>query len=277
MSLLFGTAGTPHSSGGTDSISGVRRVHELGLGCMELEFVRGVKMGEKTAREVFEVAKSREIRLSVHAPYFINLNAEDEKLVASKKRIIDSAIIGNICGAKSVVIHAGFIQKYPRESVYERIKKAFIEIRDKLKSDGVNITLRVETMGRLSQFGTLDEALAITEVDGVLPCIDFSHLHAVKGKNNSHGEFAYILSRIEEKLGRRGLDDMHIHVSGIEYSDKGEKNHLVFAESDFQYKELMQAFVEFDINGMVICESPNLEDDALVLKREFEKYNGAYA
>ena len=165
----------------------------------------------------------------------------------------------------------GFIQKFPREAVYERIKKALIEIRDKLKSEGVNITLRVETMGRLSQFGTIDEALSITDVDGVLPCIDFSHLHAVSGKNNSFDEFAAILSRIEEKMGRKGLDDMHIHVSGIQYSDKGEKNHLVFAESDFKYKELMQAFVEFDIKGMVICESPNLEDDALVLKRDFEK------
>ena len=271
MGLLFGTAGTPRSSRGTDSISGIKRVHELGLGCMELEFVRGVKMGEKTARAVREIAEGLDIRLSVHAPYFINLNAEGEKLVASKKRIIDSARIGNICGAKSVVIHAGFIQKYPRDSVYERIKKALIEIRDKLKSEGVNITLRVETMGRLSQFGTLDEALSITEVDGVLPCIDFSHLHAVSGKNNSHDEFASILSHIEEKLGRKGLDDMHIHVSGIDYSEKGERSHLVFAESDFKYKELVQAFVEFDIKGMVICESPNLEEDALVLKREYEK------
>jgi len=271
MNLLFGTAGAPHSSRGTDSISGIKRVHELGFGCMELEFVRGVKMGEKTAHEVFEVVKNHDIRLSVHAPYFINLNAEGEKLVASKKRIIDSARIGNICGAKSVVIHAGFIQKYPRASVYERIKKALIEIREKLKSEGMNIILRVETMGRLSQFGTLDEALAITEVDGVLPCIDFSHLHAVSGKNNSCEEFATILSRIEEKLGRKGLDDMHIHVSGIEYSEKGERNHLVFAESDFKYKELVQAFAEFDIKGVVICESPNLEEDALVLKREYEK------
>ena len=271
MSLLFGTAGTPHSSRGADSISGVRRVHELGLGCMELEFVRGVKMGEKTARAVYDISQQLGIKLSVHAPYYINLNAEGETLEASKERIFISARIGQICGAKSVVIHAGFIQKFPREAVYEKIKKALIEIMDKLKSEGVNIMLRVETMGRLSQFGTLDEALAITEVDGVLPCIDFSHLHAVSGKNNSFDEFATILSRIEEKMGRKGLDDMHIHVSGIQYSDKGEKNHLVFAESDFKYKELMQAFVEFDIKGMVICESPNLEDDALVLKRDFEK------
>jgi deoxyribonuclease-4 len=269
MSLLFGTAGTPHSSRGTDSISGIRRVHELGLGCMELEFVRGVKMGEKTAREVYDIAQQLGIRLSVHAPYYINLNAEGETLEASKERILNSARIGHICGAKSVVIHAGFIQKQSREAVYEKIKKAIVEIKERLKSEGVDITLRIETMGRGSQFGSLEETLAITEVGGVLPCIDFSHLHAVTGKNNSREEFASILARVEEKLGRRGLDDMHIHVSGIEYSDKGEKNHLIFAESDFKYKELAQAFVEFDIKGMVICESPNLEEDALVLKREY--------
>ncbi|MDD1746099.1 MAG: TIM barrel protein [Candidatus Methanoperedens sp.] len=269
MSLLFGTAGTPRSSRGIDSISGIRRVHELGLGCMELEFVRGVKMGEKTARKVFDIAQQLGIRLSVHAPYYINLNAEGETLEASKERILNSARIGHICGAKSVVIHAGFIQKQSREAVYEKIKKAIVEIKERLKSEGVDITLRIETMGRGSQFGSLEEALAITEVGGVLPCIDFSHLHAVTGKNNSREEFASILARVEEKLGRRGLDDMHIHVSGIEYSDKGEKNHLIFAESDFKYKELAQAFVEFDIKGMVICESPNLEEDALVLKREY--------
>jgi len=111
MSLLFGTAGTPHSSGGTDSISGIKRVHELGLGCMELEFVRGVKMGEKTAAAVYDISQQIGIKLSVHAPYYINLNAEGETLEASKERILDSARIGNICGAKSVVIHAGFIQK----------------------------------------------------------------------------------------------------------------------------------------------------------------------
>ncbi|GFO96193.1 endonuclease IV [groundwater metagenome] len=270
MRLLFGTAGTPLSSRGTDSISGIRRVHELGLGCMELEFVRGVKMGEKTARAVYDAAKQLDIRLSVHAPYYINLNAEGETLAASKERIMNSARIGAICGAKSVVIHAGFIQKHPRGAVYERIKKAIIDIREKLESESVDITLRIETMGRGSQFGSLEEALAITEVDGVLPCIDFSHLHAVSGKNNSRDEFASILARVEEKLGQKGLDDMHLHVSGIEYSDKGEKNHLVFAESDFKYKELAQAFADFDIGGMVICESPNLEEDALVLKREYD-------
>ncbi len=269
--LLFGTAGTPLSSKGNDSLSGIERVHELGLGCMELEFVRGVKMGEKTARRVGEVAKRLDIILSVHAPYYINLNGESETLIKSRERIINSARIGYICGAKSVVVHAGFIQGGGRRAVYEKIKKELIDIREQLKKEDIDIILRIETMGRYSQFGTLDEALEITEVEGVLPCIDFSHLHALTGKYNSREEFGMVFSKVEDRLGRFGLDNMHIHVSGIEYSEKGEKRHLVFSESDFKYKELAQAFCDFDIKGTVISESPNLENDAMALKKEYDR------
>ncbi|MCZ7385153.1 MAG: hypothetical protein O8C63_10465, partial [Candidatus Methanoperedens sp.] len=115
------------------------------------------------------------------------------------------------------------------------------------------------------------EVLGITEVDGVLPCIDFSHLHALTGKYNSREEFGMVFSRVEDRLGRFGLDNMHIHVSGIEYTDKGEKKHLVFSESDFKYKELAQAFSDFNIKGMVISESPNLEADAMALKKEYDR------
>lgn len=268
--LLFGTAGTPISSKGNDSVSGIQRVRELALGCMELEFVRGVKMGESTAIRVNKIAKKSDIRLSVHAPYYINLNGEGETLVKSRERILNSARIGSICGAESVVIHAGFLHAGARKAAYGRIKSQLAQIHGQLKSEGNDITLRIETMGRSSQFGTLDEVLEITEVYGVLPCIDFSHLHALTGKLNSREEFGYILKRVEEKLGREGLENMHIHVSGIEYTEKGEKRHLVFDESDFNYKELAQAFCDFDIKGMVISESPNLEVDALKLKKEYE-------
>lgn len=266
--LFFGTAGTPVSTIGTDSLSGIRRVHELGLGCMELEFVRGVKMGEETARKVSVLAKKLDIKLSVHAPYYINLNGEYETRLKSRERILNSARIGQISGAKGVVVHAGFIQKDSRLAAYEKIKQELTGIREQMNNEGLTIALRIETMGRNSQFGSLDEVLGITEVEGVLPCIDFSHLHAVDGKNNSHEEFVNILNNIENKLGRDGLDNMHIHVSGIEYSPKGEKKHLEFEESDFNYKELAQVFCEFNIKGNVISESPNLEIDALKLKKE---------
>ncbi|PWB52551.1 MAG: hypothetical protein C3F06_08330 [Candidatus Methanoperedenaceae archaeon] len=268
--LFFGTAGTPVSSIGKDSLSGIRRVHELGLGCMELEFVRGVKMGEETARKVRFLAQKLDIGLSVHAPYYINLNGDDETRLKSRERILNSARIGQICGAKGVVVHAGFIQKDSRSGAYEKIKQELTGISEQMRGEALAIALRIETMGRNSQFGSLEEVLGITEVEGVLPCIDFSHLHAVGGKNNSHEEFAAILNNIENKLGRDGLDNMHIHVSGIEYSPKGEKNHLEFEDSDFNYKELARVFCEFNIKGNVISESPNLEIDALKLKKEYE-------
>lgn len=271
MRLLFGTAGTPISSEGNDSISGIKRVRELGLGCMEIEFVRGVKMGKKTALRVHGVSKQLDIKLSVHAPYYINLNAGGETLTRSRERILNSARTGYIFDAKSVVIHAGFIQGGSRMAAYEKIKSQLIHIIEQLKSENVDITLRIETMGRGSQFGNLQEVLDITEVEGVLPCIDFSHLHALTGKYNSRDEFACILAQVEDKLGREGLDNMHVHVSGIEYSDRGERRHLVFDESDFNYRELALAFHDFGIKGMVISESPNLEEDALALKNEYDR------
>src|SRR4030065_1510735 len=137
--LLFGTAGTPVSSTGTDSLSGIRRVHELGLGCMELEFVRGVKMGEETARKVCFLAEKLDITLSVHAPYYINLNGDDETRLKSRERILNSARIGQICGAKGVVVHAGFIQKETRPDAYEKIKQELTGIREQLNTDGLNI------------------------------------------------------------------------------------------------------------------------------------------
>lgn len=268
--LLFGTAGTPISSNGNDSLSGIKRIKELGLGCMELEFVRGVKMGKETALKVGELARKLDVRLSVHAPYYINLNGDPETRSKSRERILNSARIGHICNAKSVVIHAGFIRNDPRQAVYEKIKNELKGIREQMEKEGINIVLRIETMGRNSQFGSLEEVLSITEVEGILPCIDFSHLHAIKGKNNSKEEFADILNCIENKLGREGLNNLHIHASGIEYSEKGEKNHLELEESDFRFRELIRVFYNFDIKGMVICESPNLEVDALKLKNEYE-------
>jgi deoxyribonuclease-4 len=60
---------------------------------------------------------------------------------------------------------------------------------------------------------------------------------------------------------------MHIHISGIAYSAKGEIKHLILNESDFRYEEWIQALKDYGVEGRVICESPNLEQDALTLKK----------
>ena len=72
--------------------------------------------------------------------------------------------------------------------------------------------------------------------------------------------------KIGKELGQVALDNFHAHIAGIEYSSKGERKHLNLEESDFNYKDLLKAFKNFGVKGVVVCESPNIEDDAKLLK-----------
>jgi len=270
--LLFGTGGTPHSSRTSSTIDGIRRITELGLGCMEIEFVQGVRMGGAGACLVAEIAAREGVKLSAHAPYFINLNAhEPEKIRASQDRIIQTARIASLCGAESIVFHAAFYLGDSLRETYTRVKESLEEVIHRLKRENNRVWIRPEIMGKPSQFGTLEEILNLcTELEGVAPCIDFAHWHARTRAFNSYPEFASILQRVKERLGKAALDNMHIHMSGIAYGKKGEIKHLSLGESDFQYAELLQALKDYDAQGMVICESPNLEEDALRLQETYK-------
>ena len=270
--LLFGTAGKPHSTPGESTMNAVKHIAELGLGCMEIEFVKGVRMKENVAVEVAKTASEHNIKLSAHAPYYINLNAkEPEKIIASKERILHSARIASICGAQSVVVHTAFFMGDPVEAAYPKIVRNLKDTLEMIEQQGIKITVRPEVMGKGSQFGTMDEVIRLcSELEGTAPCIDFAHNHALKGDMNTYKEFADVLSRIESVLGRSALDDIHIHCSGIKYGPKGELKHLNLEESDFNYKELLLALKKFDVKGLLICESPNLEDDALLMQEYYD-------
>ena len=125
--------------------------------------------------------------------------------------------------------------------------------------------------GKSSQFGTVAEIINLcNEIEGLAPCIDFAHWHSRTGEFNSYPEFAAVLLQIKEGLGQAALDNMHIHFSGIKYGAKGEIKHLDLAESDLQYVELLKALKDYDVKGLVVCESPSLEGDARLLQ---ETYN----
>lgn len=275
--LLFGTGGTPHTAKTPSTVSGIERIAELGLGCIELEFVQGVRMGEAGAHQVAEVAARQGIKLSAHAPYFINLNArEPEKVRASQDRILQTARIASICGAHSIVFHTAYYLGNPPEKTYATVKKHLGEVMDQLGRENNRVWVRPEILGKLSEFGTPDEVFQLgTEIWGVAPCIDFAHWHARTGRFNSYPEFASLLQQMAERLGRAAVDDIHIHVSGIVYGQKGEIKHVNLKESDFQYVELIRALKDHDAKGMVICESPNLEDDALLLQAAYHNLTGA--
>ncbi|MBA7672657.1 endonuclease 4 [subsurface metagenome] len=179
--------------------------------------------------------------------------------------------MAEICGAKSVVFHAGYYGEVGPEKASQTIKEGLKEVVSILKSDRTPVILRPEILGKRTQFGSLEDILYLCrEVDGILPCVDFCHIHAREGKANSYSEFHRILRKIEKKLGSKAIKNMHIHISGVDYNEKGEKKHLNLRDSDFRFDDWIQALKDYGVEGTVICESPNLEQDAMMLKQLYE-------
>ncbi len=265
--LHFSTAGVPSSSKNNSTVSGIKRVAELKLDGMELEFVYGVRMGLATAERVNKISLENNIRLSVHAPYYINLNSKEEhKIIKSVERIVKSTEIGNACGADRVTFHPAFYHD-DETRCYDNVLKGLHQV---MKNSRAEVKLCPETTGKLSAFGTLSELLRLTDdLPGLGLCVDFAHIYARSlGKINSYKGFEKIIEKIYKKLPDY-VNDVYFHVSGIEYGKKGELKHLPLEESNFNWRELLQVFRYFDLKGIVICESPIQEQDALKLKHYY--------
>lgn len=271
--LYFGTAGIPLSAKGDDTIAGIERLHQLGLDCMELEFVERVYLKRPAAERLNQRARELGIALSAHAPYYINLNSsEAAKKKASIHRILETARTASWAGATTFTFHAAFYQESSPSAVY-RVVKAELEAMGKtLAKEKIKIWIRPELTGKPSQFGSLEEILKLSqEIPLVAPCIDFAHFHARDGLHNTYQEFLAILEKVEAALGPAALEELHLHVSGIEYGPKGERKHIPLKESDFNYRDLLLALKAKKAKGLVICESPLLEQDALLLQEAYRK------
>ncbi len=270
-SFHFGTVGlpisTPKKPGG--SVGAILRLKELGLDALELGWVRAVRVTEETCRLIHDCGQEQGVVISVHAPYFINLNATDEEWVNSRKRLMDAALYGNLAGATDIIFHPGsYFGKEPVEVLPVAIQRLRGCV-EELKSSANPVTLRPETMGKSAMLGSLEDTLAIArELPDILPCIDFAHLHARPGDGsiNTYEEFSRILELYGKALGEKALSKLHIHLSGIEYSDKGERKHLPVQESDLNLEGLFKALNAFHCQGRILCESPIMEDDAIYMK-----------
>ncbi|MBP9759065.1 TIM barrel protein [Candidatus Dojkabacteria bacterium] len=303
--LRFGTGGFPITTKERSVVNAIKRIKELGLEAMELEFVYSDFVKIEDASEVKKTAKENDVLLTVHGSYFINLaSPEKDKLEASINRIIKSAKVGDACGARSITFHPAAYMKRKHEEVDVMVVDAFKEIFKRYKELDLNIRISPELTGKAAQYGDLEVLINLIEKfpdENIGFCFDFAHKHAREGGRwNSYPEFSQMLGLIESRLGQEFLDDMHIHMSGINYSPKGERNHLTLLPSeeeykklgidvgdlsknykelaeagrldkpDIKWKELMQALKDFKVGGVVVCESPNLEQDALLMQQYYK-------
>lgn len=272
----FGTVGSPISTpkkpGG--SVGAVQQTRLLGLSALELGWVQSVRVSEETCQQIQSTAAQLDIAISVHAPYFINLNADDDEWPKSRQRLMDAAYYGFLAGATDIVFHPGSYFNQQPEQVREKAIERLAGCIEELKEKQIHVILRPETMGKSAMLGSLQDTLIMSQsLENVEPCLDFAHLHARAGDGsmNTKEEWLQVLMDYQNVLGAQALQRLHIHLSGIEYTLKGEKNHLPLRESDFALRDLFTALKEINCSGRILCESPILEEDALYMKEVWEE------
>ena len=263
------TAGMPLSTPKNAGYEGAFEVlKEMNLDGLEVEFVHGVRMSDETRQ--FLKQKSQEgFILTSHGPFYINLNSkEEEKVDASVQRIIETAQAAHDFGGYSITYHAAFYMGGDKETVYQQVKTQTKKIINELEKRNIKVWVRPETTGKSTQWGDFEEIIRLSkEFEQVLPCVDFSHVHArTAGEYNTYDEFCHILDRIGTELGDIAIKNFHAHLAGIEYTAKGEKRHLIFEQADMNYKDLLKAMKSFGVCGALVCESPNIETDTKILK-----------
>lgn len=268
--LLFGISGLPAGDGSRrlNYATGIHYLKSVGLDAMELLFVRSVNVTDHNKDAILEAKKKEGFYLSAHASYYINLNSNDNsKQIQSVIRIIDAMEALTKVEGRSLVLHPGYYGNDSKETAYSVIKSNLVKLPD------CGVDYRLETTGKGSQFGTLEELVSLCkELPFCKLCIDFSHIHArSNGGLKNYGDFAGILEYVLDNLGRAALENLHIHIGGIKYGQKGEKNHLPLTESDFNFRECLRALKDFGVRGCIIAEGPWLERDALLLKDTYEK------
>lgn len=261
--IHLGPGDTPHGVKGTKK--SMKYLADEGLDAMEVQFVRGARMKESTAEEIGKEAEKHGIHLSIHGPYYINLNSKKEDTIEkSKERIMKSSRLGHIMGAKVITIHAGYYSDMSSEQATEIIGDGVVECADKIKDEGLDVKIGLEQMGKQKSWGTLDEIEKVMErTDVAVPVLDFAHYHArYDGTLENEDDFRELLDRYESIHP----GPLHSHFSSIEYNETGEKEHLNVDAHDPDFRHLAPVLKEKNYDITIICETPELDRDSLKMK-----------
>lgn len=276
MKANFGTAGNPDSfyaAGFKSSLDMPAWLRAQGLSAYEYQCVRGVHIKEETARKLGEAARANGIKLSIHAPYYINLATEDTEIrTKTRGHLLKSIRAADWMGAETVVIHPGG-GKLDRSGALRRARSLLAEILAEAGQAGLgHIRVAPETMGKANQLGNLEEILELCTLGpGVVPTVDFGHLHAAgAGALNLESDFAAVLDRVERSLGQKALQSLHAHFSPIEFTQAGEKRHRTTLDDGFgpDFAPLARLIAGRGLAPTIICESRGRQAEDAIIYRD---------
>ncbi len=254
-------------------------VKEKGLNAFEYSFGRGILMGESKAVSIGRAFSENEVKISVHAPYYINFaNPDPEKIQNSIDYVLNSAKMVKLMGGDRTIFHPATQGKDTRENAFLRTKDNFLKLTDAIYSTNMqDLTYCPETMGKLGQIGTIEEITELCLTDKIyVPTVDFGHVNArEQGSLKGYNDYLKRLEYMIEKLGYERMKNFHIHFSKIQYGAKGEIRHLNFDDEKYgpNFDPLAKVLVHLKLEPVVICESAGQQDvDALHMKDVYYSY-----
>ena len=251
MTIHFGPAGLGPVK---DAVKTLEDYSKKGLEACEIAFTYGVYIKhDEDMKIIKEAAEKNKIKLSIHAPYWVNLNSsEPKKIQESKERILRCCEVGEKLGCYRVVFHPGYYGKMSPEETFDNIRNAVKDMQTIIKEKKWKIKIAVETMGKVNVFGSVEQIHKLIDETGCEFCIDFAHILARDKKVD------YEL--IKKLFGP--YKQWHCHFSGIVYGDKGEKHHKKTEKEE--WKVLLNELEKFkDKDIVIINESPTPVEDSI--------------
>ena len=278
--IWFGPAGNSKSfyeQGYKHSWQMPQWLREQGRNAYEYQCSKGILLKEETAARIGEECRENKIRLSIHAPYYINLSStEKKKRERSIEYILDTLRIAKVMGAERIIMHPGYVSGLSRDTALEIAKDTLISALAEVRAEKLDhITICPEVLGKHSQLGNIFEVVELCSLDdNLIPCIDFGHVHALtRGGLKTRKEYMDILKFVGQELGEERMRVVHMHFSRVEVGKGGEKKHWTLADTQYgpEFTPLAEAILELGIEPIIISESRDvMTEDALTLKKMYE-------
>lgn len=261
--LRFGISHLPADDG--DDTAFLDQIVEDGHRALELPFTQGFPWKEKRCEAFGALAAERDVRLSVHAPYFAGLTIpEEDKGKQSVYAMEHTMKLGDWLGAPVIVAHFGSTYDEDPNILMDRIRSRIDIIAPKVESMGVGLGL--ETAGKQSQFGSLgDIAQLASEYSFVRPVVDWAHIHAMTGGGLTSKEaFMSVLSFIRDSFPGWMISPLQVQFSDNQFGDSGEIRHVAYGEGTLRVGPLVEAIDEMGMSMVLISEARDMESHRII-------------
>ncbi len=216
------------------------------------------------------LARSLDVELMLHAPYYVDFFGSSEARVRSTRQIQWAGVLAEGLGARYLVTHLGFYGPASREASFDAMARILGELSRWLTTYTHGGTrLAIEPSGHPDVFGSRQEILALSrKVRGIVPVLNVPHIMARERIPLEKPEdYAPLVEEFRSASG----GTLYLNFSGVEYFGPGVMRLTPVKRGMIRFDPLAELLTERDYDATVISSSPLLEHDAMSMKLLYER------